>query len=133
MFLPLPNNQHPRVITMNTMINSPVDEETYSMLQEIMADEFDELVECFRLDTEQAVATLQECVDTRNSEHVGAICHKLKSSSKLIGALELAEFARLLENYKYDQNHQEALAHLHKLRSEFARVMDWLSNQHIQA
>ncbi len=111
---------------MTTMITSPVDEETYSQLLEIMADEFAELVDCFRKDADLAVPVLQQHIEVADSEAVGAICHKLKSSSKLIGAFKMAEFARLLEDYKISQDQQLARNHLQQLREEYTRVKEWL-------
>lgn len=111
---------------MTTMITSPVDEETYTQLLEIMADEFTELVECFRADADQVLPLLQQHIEDADSDAVGVICHKLKSSSKLVGAFEMAEFARLLETYKGNQNQQLARTHLQHLRNEYARVQQWL-------
>jgi HPt (histidine-containing phosphotransfer) domain-containing protein len=114
---------------MTTMINSPVDEETYTQLQEIMADEFAELVEFFINDTEQALVALQRCVETQDSVQVGTICHKLKSSCKLIGAFELAEFTHLLEDYREHNNLQVATEHLNSLHTEYPKVLAWLNKQ----
>lgn len=118
------------------MINThtqPVDEETYTTLQEIMGDEFAELVNFFREDAEQALATLPHAIDTANGIDVGGICHKLKSSSRLIGAMEMAEFARLLEEYKRHQNQQLARTHLNALAHEYSRVLAWLENHPIRS
>lgn len=111
---------------MTTMITSPVDEETYSQLLEIMADEFTELVDCFRHDADQAVPVLQQYIEAGDSDAVGAICHKLKSSSKLIGAFGMAEFARLLEDYKVTKDQQMARNYLKKLSEEYTLVKEWL-------
>ena len=109
----------------------PVNEETYTTLQEIMGDEFAELVGFFREDAEQALATLPHSIETANSLDVSGICHKLKSSSRLIGAMEMAEFARLLEEYKRHQDQQMAQNHLNALTHEYSRVIAWLENHPI--
>ncbi|UJS23705.1 Hpt domain-containing protein [Thiothrix winogradskyi] len=109
--------------------HSPIDAATYAELQEIMADEFGEIVEFFISDTESALEILQQCVDTQDSAQVGTICHKLKSSSKILGAFTLAELTRLLEEYKDHQDQPSASAHLIQLREEFAQVLDWLKQQ----
>lgn len=111
---------------MATIMTTPVDEEVYSQLLDIMADEFVELLDCFRDDANQAFPVLQQHIEAAESDAVGAICHKLKSSSKLIGALEMAEFARSLEDYKDDHNQDLARTHLQQLREEYARVQNWL-------
>ncbi|EIJ33926.1 Hpt domain-containing protein [Thiothrix nivea] len=111
---------------MTIMPSSPIDEETYSQLLDIMADEFAELVNCFRDDSDQALRLLQQHVNAEDSAAVGIICHKLKSSSKLIGAFKMAEFARLLEDYKDDNDQQLAETHVQQLCDEYARVQEWL-------
>lgn len=116
------------LVQMTTMIPSPLDEETYTQLLEIMADEFAELVDCFRSDADQAMPQLQQHLEEADSEAVGCICHKLKSSSKLIGAFAMAEFARLLEDYKTHQDQQQAGVHLRHLNEEYARVKEWLDS-----
>ncbi len=118
---------------MTTMTPSPVDEETYSQLLEIMADEFAELVDCFRDDADQVIPQLQQHVADADSEAVGCVCHKLKSSSKLIGAFGMAEFARLLEDYKTHQDQQQAATHLQHLNEEYARVKDWLDTHAVMS
>ena len=114
---------------MTTMIPHPVDTATYTELQDIMADEFAELIEFFITDTQQCLITLQHCLTTQDSEQVGAICHKLKSSCKLIGAFPLAEFAHSLEEYRENHDQAAAAQHLSQLQVEFTQVLDWL-NQH---
>jgi HPt (histidine-containing phosphotransfer) domain-containing protein len=116
-------------IRMTTMIHSPVDEETYTLLQEIMADEFAELIDFFITDAEQSLVILHQCVAIQDHAQVGAICHKLKSSSKLIGAFDLAEFAHLLEDYREHHNQQTAATHLNSLQNEFTKVLAWLNQQ----
>ena len=105
-----------------------VDNDTYVVLQEIMADEFNELITLFRQDTALALQQLTLCLEEKNSEQVGIICHKLKSSSKLIGAFNLAEFACLLEKYKDDKNQRQAWVNLLNLQAEYNAVIAWLDN-----
>lgn len=109
--------------------HSPVDATTYAELQEIMADEFAEIIEFFLTDTESSLELLQHYVDTQDSVQVGTLCHKLKSSSKIIGAFTLAELTRLLEEYKDHQDQQTAHLHLNQLSEEFSRVLTWLKRQ----
>lgn len=111
-----------------------IDEETFIMLQEIMADEFAELIDFFRRDVVAGLDSLQHCVAQEDTEQVGAICHKLKSSSKLIGAFKMAELARLLEEYKDDHDQVRASEHWQQLQAEYAQVSLWLdSHQPVSA
>ena len=109
--------------------HSPINAATYTELQEIMADEFAEIIDFFITDTESSLELLQHCVDTQDSAQVGTLCHKLKSSSKIIGAFELAEITRLLEEYKDHQAQATASLHVTQMREEFSRVLTWLKQQ----
>ena len=110
----------------------PVDAETYTMLQEIMGDEFNELVGFFREDSEQALTQLQCSIDTQDSGQVGSICHKLKSSSRLIGAMAMAEIARTLEEYKDHHVQGTAHRHLQDLTLAYRQVTTWLDEQTVK-
>lgn len=103
-----------------------IDEETYTMLQDIMEDEFAELVDVFRKDVLSALDALQQCLAQADAEEVGCICHKLKSSSMLIGAFGMAEFARLLGEYKDDHDLARANRHFQQLVTEYTYVATWL-------
>lgn len=109
-----------------TTITYVIDKQTYNELQEIMAEEFSELVDVFRADTVLALKGLEQSIAQADALQVGCICHKLKSSSKLIGAFQMAEWARLLEMYKDDHNLVRASEHLQQLFTEYARVVAWL-------
>lgn len=91
-----------------------------------MAEGFTELVDVFRADTISALSRLEQCVAQADAVQVGCICHKLKSSSKLIGALKMAEWASLLETYKDDHNQARAREHLQALLAEYTQVKAWL-------
>lgn len=110
-------------MTTNTYV---IDKETYHELQEIMAEGFAELIDVFRTDTALALKHLQQCIVEADAARVGCICHKLKSSSKLVGAFNMAEWASLLETYKDDHNQARASEHLQQLVEECARVTAWL-------
>ncbi|QQZ27815.1 Hpt domain-containing protein [Thiothrix subterranea] len=109
--------------------HSPIDATTYAELQEIMADEFAEIIDFFITDTESSLELLQQCVDTQDSAQVGTICHKLKSSSKIIGAFALADITHLLERYKDHQDQPTAFLHITQMREEFVSVLAWLKQQ----
>lgn len=113
---------------MSTTTNHVIDEATYTELQDIMADEFAELVDFFRKDAVASLDSLKQCVPAADAAQTGSICHKLKSSSKLIGAWNMAELARLLEEFK--DNHDQVLASelLLKLEAEYAQVAQWLDD-----
>jgi HPt (histidine-containing phosphotransfer) domain-containing protein len=109
-----------------------IDKQVYNELQEIMAEGFTELIEVFRADTLSALNRLEQSVAQADAVQVGCICHKLKSSSKLIGAFKMAEWASLLETYKDDHDQMRANRHLQALQAEYLQVKAWLDADQAQ-
>lgn len=109
-----------------TSTTCAIDKEVYSELQDIMDEGFAELIAVFRADTVLALSQLEHYVAQADPVQVGCICHKLKSSSKLIGAFKMAEWASLLETYKDDHDQTRAKQHLQALLTESALVKAWL-------
>ncbi len=120
---------------MNTVANpDAIDVQTYSLLQELMGDDgFQEIINVFREDTLRSVEHLAQAIQHEQSDVVGGICHRLKSSSKLVGALELADLVTELEHYR--QHHDTARAQRIQtaIQQELERVIDWLDQQLVQA
>jgi HPt (histidine-containing phosphotransfer) domain-containing protein len=104
-----------------------IDEDVYYELQEIMADEFAELLEVFHQDAAASLANLQQYIVQGDTQQVGALCHKIKSSSRLIGAFQMAELARLLEEYKDNHNQTLATHYCQQLAEAYAGVRQWLT------
>ncbi|QTR50250.1 Hpt domain-containing protein [Candidatus Thiothrix anitrata] len=104
-----------------------IDEDTYYELQEIMADEFAELLAVFHEDAAASLANLQQYIVQGETQQVGALCHKLKSSSRLIGAFHMAELARLLEEYKDNNNQLLATTYCQQLAEAYTEVCQWLA------
>lgn len=107
--------------------NSIIDQETYHLLRDLMGEEgFDEIISFFCSDTQQAIHNLQQAISEQRAEYVGGICHKLKSSSKLIGAYNMAELSTELELYTEHNNQAKAKELLNRLESEFSLVKKWI-------
>ena len=106
-----------------------IDQETYDLLRDLMGEEgFDEIVNFFCSDTKQAIENLQQAISEHRAEYVGGICHKLKSSSKLIGAYNMADLSTELESYTEHKNQTKAIDLLKRLESEFLLVKKWIEN-----
>ena len=107
--------------------NNIIDHETYHLLKDLMGEEgFDEIISFFCSDTQQAINNLQQAIAEQRAEYVGGICHKLKSSSKLIGAYNMAELSTELESYTEHRNQAKAINLLGRLESEFSLVKKWI-------
>lgn len=113
--------------------NTPIDADTYSMLHELMGDEeFNEIISFFRSDTLQALHNINDAISANNAEMISIICHKLKSSCRLIGANDLADLANTLEKQK-DMLAADAPDIASKMQEQFNDILHWLDNETIAA
>ncbi len=94
----------PAVIAVNTVETAAasqmpaVDQATVHELLEIMGEGFAELVQVYFDDTPKLLARLREAAGGGDHAAVAEIAHSLKSSSANVGALPLAELAKLAES-----------------------------------
>lgn len=113
--------------------HNPVDTDTYSMLHELMGDEeFTEIVNFFRMDTQQAISNINDAIRDDNAEMISIICHKLKSSCRLIGANDLADMADALEKQKEGLT-ADAPVIASKMQTQFNEIINWLDNETVTA
>ena len=106
-----------------------IDQETYKLLKDLMGEEgFEEIISFFCSDTQQAINNLQQAITEQRAEYVGGICHKLKSSSKLIGAYNMADLSTELELYIEHRNQARAVKLLKQLETEFTMVQKWIED-----
>jgi len=104
-----------------------IDQPTYELLQDLMGEQgFAEVIDFFCSDTEQAIGNLRHAIAEQQADCVGGICHKLKSSSKLIGAFDMAELSTKLEQYTENKDTQLAIQLLDKLETEFRCALHWI-------
>ncbi|MGB0845375.1 MAG: Hpt domain-containing protein [Thiolinea sp.] len=114
---------------MTTNYTDAIDQETYSLLQDLMGEEgFEEIIDFFCSDTKQAVNNLRQAINDQKADFVGGVCHKLKSSSKLIGAFTMADIATELELYADHKNATLASQLLDQLETEFQRAEQWIQS-----
>jgi len=112
--------------------NTPIDADTYSMLHVLMGDEeLNEITSIFRTDTLQAINNIKDAIHDNNVEMIGIICHKLKSSCRLIGANELADLANTLE--KQEELTETSSKTLDQMQEQFSSIIAWLDSETIVA
>ena len=75
-----------------------LDAATLGELQEIMGEGFFDLIKTFLRDIPIQVADIRAAADRGDATALYCSAHKLKSGSGALGALQLAELARQLEN-----------------------------------
>ncbi len=115
-----------------TNTNAAVKIEMITELKEILAEDFNSLVDSFIKDAQSRLIKLQQAITARNSEVVRAEAHSLKGSSLNLGALVLPQLCSELEDRgkKSDLEGSEGL--FGQIESEFARVESEL-NHHAAA
>lgn len=101
------------------MSDTHVDRKVLSDLQDVMEDGYIKLLETFLADSEER---LRQLFSARNAEELGQAAHSFKGSASNMGAYQLAELCRQLE----EQVHSQALfgiEHLiNQIRREFGEV-----------
>lgn len=115
---------------MHESFASAIDTTTYSQLEELMGEEgFREVIDFFMSDLKQSMENIPRAITNQQPEVVGTICHKLKSSCRLVGAFAMGDLCNSLEEYR--DNHDHAFAHqvFLKLEAEFQRVEQQLINE----
>ena len=121
---------------MLTTANSAIDIETFNLLKDLMDDEgFEEIIDFFCTDTDQALKNIRMAIKKGQVDYIECACHKLKSSSKLIGALRLAELSTKLEQVQQLNAATPGAADrlLQQLEQEFSLTRQWLAETGITA
>ncbi|OAI93159.1 Hpt domain-containing protein [Pseudomonas putida] len=103
------------------MSDSHVDRKVLSDLQDVMGDDYLKLLETFLYDSERR---LNDLFRARNADELRLAAHSFKGSASNMGAHELAELCRQVEE-RVQQHSLFGIEHLIVLiRREFAEVHD---------
>ncbi|MBD9355956.1 response regulator [Methylomonas albis] len=108
--------------------NVTLDPSSLNTLREIGGNALiEEVLALFRTNAKQYIATLRTALHERNRESVRHAAHSLKSAAANIGALKLAELARLLENAARDNTLQFDSQVAESLQTEYKEILQRLS------
>ena len=99
----------------------PIDKKIISALQEMMDDDFAELLPAFRESTLSILESLEEAQINQDFPVMQRHTHSLKSSSANLGALTLSSLSKSMEQQCKDKI-DVATEQLESLTNEFARV-----------
>lgn len=80
------------------------DTEALVMLEEIMEDEFSELIQVFIDDSDPRIAAMQSALSEQNALLLKEIAHSFKGASSNLSALPLAEICFKIEEKSRDVN-----------------------------
>jgi len=92
----MPNN--------STQLVNMIDHDIFSEMREMLEDEFDELLEEFKEDTQATLVQLNDAVKKGELERISGLCHTLASSSGHLGFLQLSQIAREIELMAREQH-----------------------------
>ncbi|MFT4862783.1 MAG: HPt (histidine-containing phosphotransfer) domain-containing protein [Pseudohongiellaceae bacterium] len=105
-----------------TDIEAAVKTEMIVELKEILAADFDSLVDSFIKDAHSRMTKLQQAIAASNCEVVRAEAHSLKGSSLNLGALLFPQLCSELEDQGKAGDLEGSEGLFGKIKSEFARV-----------
>ncbi len=111
-----------------TDLPQAIEKQTFTLLQELMGDEgLDEIVGLFRTDSQQSIQQLGKAINAQQATTISGICHSLKSSCRLLGAMQLADLVAELEYFPVETQQQQATQLQQRIEAEFNRVIQWLN------
>lgn len=107
-------------------MSSPLD---FSVLESMFGD--DEalrhaILEEFASSAKAYVIELDTALAARSAEGVQSLAHKLKSSSRTVGASQLAEVCEVLENSAPDRDWQHIASQEQCLKDHLQRVVEFI-------
>lgn len=103
-------------------MSESVDTDTLTTLQEIMEDDFHELIHTFLEDSEMRIPQLRVQLAAADSEALRLTAHSLKGSSSNLGAKPLADLCFRVEQQAAQQKLDGLEDTLDEIDEEFARV-----------
>ncbi|MHA7878418.1 MAG: Hpt domain-containing protein [Saccharospirillum sp.] len=105
-----------------------LDPQIISELQQLLGDDFAELVHTFIQDSQQRIDDLQATIASTVAQDVRHVAHSFKGSSLNLGAVRLSELCRQLEEMARQGRLYRAQECLEQIRAEFHQVCRDLSS-----
>lgn len=92
------------------------------MLEEIMEDEFPELIQVFIADSDPRISSMNIALDEKNALELKEIAHSFKGASSNLSALPLAEMCFKIEEKARDTNFEGISALITEVDVEYQSV-----------
>ena len=102
-----------------------LDLETYNELKNLMEDEFSEFLNVFLEDAESELKSISQGIQQNDFELISGAAHKLKSSAAYIGAFQLRDLSKQLE----EQGKENIAENIGNIFSEANNAFTELKNQ----
>jgi HPt (histidine-containing phosphotransfer) domain-containing protein len=101
---------------------SHFDTEALSMLEEIMEDEFPDLIQVYIADSDPRVNALQQALDAKDCTQLRHISHSFKGASGNIAALPLADLCFKLEEDAHGDSLENIPSLISRIDNEYQSV-----------
>lgn len=112
--------------TVEPMTNDVLDSKVLEELKDIVCsnnvEEFIQLIECYLEDTPQRLQAIHDAIIQENAKTLQLEAHALKSSSAIVGAKNLAQICKGLEDLGRDANLADATLLLSQAMTEYQQV-----------
>ncbi|MEA5552517.1 Hpt domain-containing protein [Anabaena cylindrica UHCC 0172] len=109
------------------MINDVLDAKVLEELRDIVCsnnvEEFIQLIECYLEDTPQRLQAINDAIIQENAKILQLEAHALKSSSAIVGAKNLSQICKKLEDLGRDANLADTTLLLSQAMTEYQQVM----------
>lgn len=99
-----------------------LDDEALRELQVVMGDDFGNLLQTFAIDSAARIAAIQQAATAADAEALRRAAHSFKGSSGNMGALQLSDICRQIEDLARDGEVDDCIPLVAKLSDEFALV-----------
>ena len=103
-----------------------LDQSLVDELRDVMGADFTTLVDSFERDGLQRLEALRAAVDTGDQEALRAVSHSFKGSSSNVGAEDVADTCKTMEEAAREGALSQAGDHLETLESQFREALDAL-------
>ena len=105
----------------------PLDRAIFENLREVLGPSLQQAVAPFLEDTPESLVRLERAVSEKNAETARAMAHTIKGSSSNLGAVALAQLAKVAEELALGQKIEDIAALLPRLRKAYDEVAALLS------
>lgn len=110
-------------------MTSHLDLDTLRELREVMAQEFDDLIEAYLSDTRIRIDEVRAAIGEQDAHQVRELVHSLKGSCCNIGAVTLAEWCQKAENIAREGELDGVMPVIDEIQRQFVEVSSALTRE----
>ncbi len=103
-------------------IPEAIDQSVFGSLRDLMGDEFTELLQAYKEDTEEFIKAIRTACEKDDYSALQVPAHSMKSSSANIGAMHLSALAKKLEEHVRSNTLKQVEQQVAAIEKEFERV-----------